>query len=108
MKDNHRYIFANYVAKPRNPKRTHEKGYMSDPNNVMHDEIVGFSVGLKNKDLIRNRIVIDIDGQRVVHNSMGNNADWVQIMDYFMGAYERQILEFLKRTGGAPKNENSV
>lgn len=104
MKDRHRYIFANYAAKPRNPNRTHEKGYMSDPNNVMHDEIVGFSVGLKQKDLIANKIVLDIDGQKVIQNSMGNNADWSQLMDYFMRGYERQVIEFLRRTGGSPKS----
>lgn len=101
MKKKHRYLFAQYVMKPKDPSKTHLKGYMSDPNNVRYDEVVGFSVGLKNKDE-RNHIIIDIDGQKVVKNSMNENTNWAQLMDYFMQAYEKQLLNFLKTTGGTP------
>ena len=46
----HRYLFAKYLAKPRDPTKTHIKGYMTNPENVRYDEVVGFSVGLKKKD----------------------------------------------------------
>lgn len=95
----HRYIFAKYLAKPRDPSKTHIKGYMTDPANVRYDELVGFSVGLKNKDY-DNQIIIDIDGQKVVKNTMNENNDWSQLMNYFMGAYEKQLLDFMKRSGG--------
>jgi hypothetical protein len=95
----HRYLFAKYLAKPRDPTKTHIKGYMTDPKNVRYDEVVGFSVGLKNKDQ-DNQIIIDIDGQTVVKNSMNDNSDWSQLMNYFMGAYEKQLLDFMRRTGG--------
>ncbi len=96
----HRYIFAKYLAKPRDPTKTHIKGYMTDPKNVRYDELVGFSVGLKNKDY-DNQIILDIDGQKVVKNTMNENNDWSQLMNYFMGAYEKQLLDFMKKSGGS-------
>jgi hypothetical protein len=96
----HRYIFAKYFAKPRDPHKTHIKGYMADPNNVRYDESVGFSVGLKKKDW-DNNIIIDIDGQKVVKNSINENGDWTQLMGYFLKNYEKQLLNFLERTGGS-------
>ena len=94
----HRYLFAKYLAKPRDPTKTHIKGYMSDPKNVRYDEIVGFSVGLKNKDH-ENQIILDIDGQKVVKNTMNENTDWSQLMNYFLGAYEKELLDFMRKTG---------
>lgn len=98
----HRYVIAKYLAKPRDPTKTHIKGYMTDPNNVRYDEVVGFTVGLKKRDH-DNNIIIDIDGQKVVKNSISEKADWVQLMDYFMKNYESQLLDFLKKTGGSPE-----
>jgi hypothetical protein len=96
----HRYIFAKYLAKPRDPTKTHIKGYMTDPKNVRYDELVGFSVGLKKRDE-ENQIILDIDGQKVVKNTMNENNDWSQLMNYFMGAYEKQLLDFMKKSGGS-------
>lgn len=96
----HRYIFAKYLAKPRDPTKTHIKGYMADPKNVRYDELVGFSVGLKKRDE-ENQIILDIDGQKVVKNTMNENNDWSQLMNYFMGAYEKQLLDFMKKSGGS-------
>lgn len=95
----HRYVFATYFAKPRDPTKTHIKGYMADPNNVRYDESVGFSVGLKKRDY-NNNIILDIDGQKVIKNSMNNSDDWTHMMDYFLRNYEKQLMDFLKRTGG--------
>ena len=95
----HRYLFAKYLAKPRDPTKTHIKGYMTNPENVRYDEVVGFSVGLKKKDQ-DNQIIIDIDGQKVIKNSMNENNDWSQLMNYFLGAYEKQLLDFMRKTGG--------
>lgn len=95
----HRYVFATYYAKPKDPSKTHIKGYMANPDNVRYDEAVGFSVGLKKRDY-DNNIIIDIDGQKVLKNTMNENSDWSQLMDYFLKNYEDQLLRFLKQTGG--------
>lgn len=107
MKKKHRYVFAKYFAKPRDPNKTHIKGYMTDPNNVRYDEVVGFSVGLKTKDQ-DNNIIIDIDGQKVIKNSMNDNQDWTQLMNYFMSNYERQLMDFMRRTGGVVETADST
>lgn len=98
MKKKHRYLFANYILKPKDKSKTNVKGYISDPQNQKWDEVVGFSVGLKSKDEINNRIILDIDGQMVVKNTMNDNQDWAQLMDYFIKNYERQLISFMKRT----------
>lgn len=100
MKKKHRYLFASYIQKPRDPTKTHIKGYVKDPANMRWDEAVGFSVGLKHKDEIRSQIILDIDGQKVLKNMMSDNKDWAQLMNYFLGAYEKQLLDFMRRTGG--------
>ena len=96
----HRYIFARYIQKPRDKSKTHLKGYMSDPANLQWDEIVGFSLGLKNRDKQEAWIIVDIDGQRVVKNRTSDNTDWAQVMDYFLKNYGQQVTDFLKKTGG--------
>jgi len=96
----HRYLFARYVQKPRDPKRTHTKGYLSNPANLRWDEIVGFSVGLKHKDEREAWVILDIDGQRVVKNRTSENTNWAQLMDYYLKNYKQQVLGFLKKTGG--------
>lgn len=95
----HRYIIAKYLAKPRDPNKTHIKGYMSNKDNVRYDEIVGFTVGLKKRDY-DNNIIVDIDGQKIIKNSINEDADWAQIMNYFMTNYEKQLLSFMQKTGG--------
>lgn len=97
----HRYLFARYMQRPRDPTKTHIKGYVSNPANMKWDEIVGFSVGLKRRDERDARIVIDIDGQKVVKNNISDNTNWAQLMDYFMKGYEQQIVDFMRRTGGS-------
>lgn len=99
MKKKHRYLFANYILKPRDRSKTSARGYISDPQNQKWDEVVGFAVGLKSKDKINNRIILDIDGQVVVKNTMNDNQDWAQLMDYFIKNYERQLVAFLTKTG---------
>ena len=100
MKKKHRYIFARYAIKPRDPHMTHVKGYLNDPKNQKFDEIVGFSVGIKPRDIQNSDIVLDIDGQQIVKNRMTKDAEWVQLIDYFMQAYEADFLNFMRRTGG--------
>lgn len=100
MKKKHRYLIARYIMKPRDPTKTHVKGYISDPANQKFDEVVGFTVGLQNRDHVENQIIIDIDGQKVIKNTMSDNQDWSQLMDYFMNGYEKQLITFMKQTGG--------
>lgn len=99
----HRHLFASYIQKPRDPTKTHIKGYVKDPANMRWDEVIGFSVGVKRRDLENCQIVLDIDGQKVIKNSMSENKDWAQLMDYFMQNYGQQVLDFLKKTGGSPR-----
>ena len=96
----HRYLFARYIQKPRDPKKTHLKGYMSDPANLRWDEIIGFSVGLKHRDERESWVILDIDGQKVIKNRTSDNTNWAQLMDYYLKNYGQQVVDFLKKTGG--------
>ena len=98
----HRYLFARYIQKPRDPKKTHLKGYMSNPANLRWDEIIGFSVGLKHRDEREAWVILDIDAQKVIKNRTSDNINWAQLMDYYLKNYGQQVLDFLKKTGGSP------
>lgn len=98
MKIKHRYMLINYIQTAKYPKRTHEKGYWSNPKNIQWDEIVEFSFGLKSRDSTRYNIIIDLDGHAVIKNSMNGEQDFVTLLGYYQEHYSNQIINYLKRT----------
>ena len=50
MKIHDLHLIAFYVTRPRDPKKTHIKGYMSDPANIQYDEKVEFNQILPNRN----------------------------------------------------------
>lgn len=97
-KPKHRYMLVNYIQKPKYPKRTHEKGYWSNPDNIQWDESVEFSLGLKNRDLAQYSVIIDFDDCVVVKNRMSTERDFATLLGYYQEHYSSQINDYLKRT----------
>ena len=98
MKTKHRYMLINYLQTAKYPKRTHEKGYWSNPDNIQWDEMVEFSFGLKNKDRQTYSIILDLDEQVVLKNSMSGEKNFTVLLNYFREHYSSQIASYLKRT----------
>ena len=95
MKKQSIYLIANYIIKPRDPRRTHISGYMKDPANVQYDEQVQISTRLRNKDIQTAKIIVDLKNKQVQQNSFNNNKDFKELFKYFFKGYHKYITEVM-------------
>ena len=107
MKQKNAYLIAKYSAHPRKKHATATAGYMKDPNNVKWDEQVNITVGLKNKDFLSARIVLNITEQKVERNSFQNDKSFMELFEYFYNANPKDIGQALGSIGiNVGKREN--
>jgi hypothetical protein len=99
MKQKPIYLIAVYSAKPKNPKMTHIKGYMSDPANIAWDESVHLTRGLKNRDAANARILLNITEQKVEKNTIGGNKSFIELFEYFYTNSSKEISNALRQLG---------
>ena len=88
---------AMYIKRPRDPKRTSEKEYMADPKNFQFDEQVTFATKIKDKDMIENWIILDLDTKEVIKARFDHEKP-EQVYEYFYSAYKDNIDQFLEST----------
>jgi hypothetical protein len=86
MKNNDLFLIANYTAKPRDPSKTKIAGYMKDPANIVYDESVAFSVGLKNKDASA-AVVLNLTRHQIIRNRFQPEAGFEDVVKYYCDAY---------------------
>jgi hypothetical protein len=99
MKLKNAYLIAKYSAHPRKKHATGVAGYMKDPNNVKWDEQVNITLGLKNKDFLAARIVLNITEQKVERNSFQNDKSFMELFEYFYNANPKEISQALQSIG---------
>jgi fructose-specific phosphotransferase system component IIB len=97
MKKQSIYLIANYVTKPRDPRRTHIPGYMKDPANVQYDEQVQISTRLTKKDIQTAKIIVNLTNKQVQQNSFNNNKDFKELFKYFFKGYHKYITEVMAK-----------
>jgi hypothetical protein len=95
MKDSNVYLLAHYTARPKDPSRTKESGYMSNPENVAYDERVEFTVGLKPKHRQGAGVIINLSTQEVVFNRFNAEAEFDDVVKYYIEAYP----EYMEKLG---------
>lgn len=95
IKDIH--LLAFYVTKPRDPKQTHIKGYMSNPDNIRYDERVEFTKGLNGKDQSYARIVLNLAKKTIVKNSWGTQRTFDDFFKYFLEAYPEYVIQVMSQ-----------
>jgi len=100
------FVCAQYFAKPRNPKMTRVPGYMADESNVVWDERVDVTHGLKDKDLLASKVVINISEQTVVRDSFNSGKGFYELFEYFYTANPREISQAIQRFGITIKDAN--
>ena len=93
------HLAARYFGKPRNPKMTRVPGYMKDPANIAWDEVVVLTLGLKNKDLLESKVILNISEQKVVKDSFNTDKTFDELFEYFYTADPNQIRDGLRRLG---------
>ena len=75
MKDKSIYLIAKYTARPRDPKQTSRSGYMKNPENIIHDEQVYISRGLRTKDL-QNNVILNLTEEKIIKNTFRSGVSF--------------------------------
>lgn len=99
MKQKSVYLIAKYSAKPRKKHATAQAGYMKNPANIQWDEQVIITLGLKNKDFLSARVVLNISAQSIVRNSFQNDKTFEEFFQYFYNANPQEISRGLQQVG---------
>ena len=93
IKDIH--LLAYYVAKPRNPKMTHIKGYMTNPDNITYDERIEFTKGLNPKEQSYAKVVLNLNQKKVIKNSWNTDRSFDEYFKYFLEAYPQYVMNVM-------------
>ena len=93
IKDIH--LVAFYVAKPRDPRRTKEAGYMKDPANIQYDERIEFTRGLSGKDSSVAGVILNLNQKKVVYNRFGHEKTFDDLFKYFLEAYPKYVINVM-------------
>lgn len=97
MKQQNIYLVANYLTKPKDPKKTHIAGYMKDPANIRFDEQVQISTRLRQQDLMTAKVIMNLTNKKVEQNSFNNNRDFNELFKYFFKGYHKYITEVMTK-----------
>jgi hypothetical protein len=115
IKDLH--LLAFYLIKPRDPKRTKEKGYMQDPANHQYDERIEFTRGLSSKDQMYAGVILNLNKKTVISNRYDyskQNSEFDKLFKYFLEGYPQYIEKVMRELDPAyleqflPKKEEPV
>ena len=97
IKDLH--LLAFYLIKPRDPKRTKEKGYMQDPANHQYDERIEFTRGLSSKDQMYAGVILNLNKKTVISNRYdysNQNSEFDKLFKYFLEGYPQYIEKVMR------------
>lgn len=97
MKNQNIYLVAHYLAKPRDPRKTHVPGYMKDPANFRYDEQVQVSTRLRRQDITTAKVIINLSDKTVDQNSFNGNKDFNELFKYFFKGYHKYITEVMAK-----------
>lgn len=88
-------MVANYITRPRDPKKTHISGYMKDPANHQYDEQVHVSTKLRTQDITNSKIIMNLTNKTVDKNSFNSNKDFNELFKYFFKGYHKYITDVM-------------
>ena len=97
MKKQNIYLVAQYLIKPRDPRKTHVPGYMKDSANIRYDEQVQISNRLRRQDLLTAKVIINLSEKKVEQNSFNGNKDFNELFKYFFKGYHKYITEVMAK-----------
>jgi len=91
MKQKNVYLIAYYNIKPKDPNRTKEAGYITNPANFDYDESINITRGLKARDELGAKVILDLTEQRVVANRFNDNKDFPSLLAHYQEGYPKYI-----------------
>ncbi|HET8688592.1 MAG TPA: hypothetical protein VFM18_18415 [Methanosarcina sp.] len=96
MKTKDIHLLGFYTIKPRDPRQTYVKGYMSNPDNIQYDEQVGFSLGLKTRDQVKAGIILNLSKKTVVKNTYDSEQkNFDELFKYFLENYTEYVAKVM-------------
>lgn len=95
MKTKHIYLTAYYLQRPKDPKKTHIKGYVTNPENMVWDENVEINNGLSSKDREYAHVVLDFTDKKVITNKFNEERDFDKLFKYYFEGYHKYITQVM-------------
>lgn len=91
MKPRQIYLVAYYSTRPKDPRRTKEAGYMKDPANYEFDESINITRGLKTRDQVSAKVILNLSERIVTKNSFNENFDFASLLAHYQEGYPQYI-----------------
>lgn len=89
------YLNAYYTARPRDPRQTHVKGYMSDPANIAYDERIEFAKGEKKSAISTAGVILNLNTKKIERNRFGDGKTFDELFKYFLEAYPQYVIQVM-------------
>lgn len=100
MQDLNIYLVANYIGRPKDPRRTVEKGYVNNPENMIYDEHIYLCRGLRNKDS-QNSVVLNLTEQKIIKNTFKSGATFEEAFTHYYEGYGDYIDDCVNKLNSA-------
>ena len=97
---------AYYHIKPKDPRRTKEAGYINDPANFDYDESINITRGLKTRDELNARVILNLSAQTVTKNRFNDNTDFPSLLAHYQEGYPKYINPLLAQLYPEESNGN--
>lgn len=78
---------AHYSMRPKPNIKTSSAGWMNDPNNIMYDEQVAITNGLKKHDLTYAKVILNLNTRTVERNTWKSEKTFDALFEYFYAGY---------------------
>lgn len=85
------YLIIQYVGKPKDPNRTSEPGYSSNPDNIIYEEVIMVCRGLKDRDRKNGHVVLNLTHETVVKNTFSTEYDFETLFAHYCEGFGEQI-----------------
>jgi len=102
------YLLAFYYLKPKDSSRTKEAGYMTNLDNVDYDESINITRGLKIKDSLGAKVILNLSQQQVTKNGWNDRKDFPELLAHYQEGYPKYINPLLAQLYPEINNEVNV
>src|ERR1700735_760002 len=97
------FITASYVFYPTDPKSTSKPGFSKDPSNYIADEVVSLVKKLRDNDLKRCNVILNVKRKEVIkcrnfqlNGKLVEKPDYDTLLEHFKEMYPEPIEKLLE------------
>ena len=102
------FLVAYYHTRPKDPRRTKEAGYITNPDNINYEESINITRGLKYRDETTAGVILNLSQQQVARNTFKSDADFASLLGYFQKGYPKYINPIIEQLYAEELNEVHV